>query len=105
MSYKVSLLCGKTKRRSQPRLRRNAVSPPNSLYLPTLLRFHRCFGSLETNLRVGAVAERLIDGGAAAAERDRLLPRQVVFVAFSISKLNLAEISFYQVRSISLRQN
>jgi|SRR5689334_8978178 hypothetical protein len=66
------------------------------------LLFYSGFSGLEADFRVLAVAERLIDGGAAPAQRDGLLSADVIFVAISIGQRELTQVSCHQIRSVFL---
>src|SRR5205085_10966303 len=63
---------------------------------------HGRFGRLEAHLRVRAVAEWLVDGAAAAAERDAGLARQVVAIAVGVEQLDFAQVAFHAIRAVAL---
>jgi len=61
---------------------------------------HRKFGTLKANLAVRAIAEGLVNGPAATAQRKRRLPRQVKLIAVDVHEFNRTLRSFYAVWAI-----
>jgi hypothetical protein len=60
----------------------------------------RGFGSLETDLAVGAVTEGLVDRSTAAAERECGLAGEIVFVAVGVDQFDKTVGVFYAKRAI-----
>src|SRR6185437_2636181 len=58
-----------------------------------LFCLHGRFCCLESDFGMVAVTERLVDGSAAATERDFLFPGQVVAIPLSISQFQLRQIA------------
>jgi len=61
---------------------------------------HRQFGTLESKFAVRAIAERLVDGASAAAQRERCLSGQVVFVDLGIYHFDRAFWGFHTIGSV-----
>src|SRR5579885_1870268 len=77
-----------------------------TLLLLTLFSFlHRQLGGLETDAAVSAIAERLVDGTAAAAKREGGLAGQIVFIPVDINQFDRALRSLDAERAIRTHGN
>src|ERR1700676_1340269 len=66
---------------------------------------HGGFGSLETEAAMRAVAEGLVDGAAAAAEREIRFSGQIILLAIGVYELDRALGSVHAERPVFSRHN